>query len=183
MTLSVRFLCSCVALVLTSCTSMKPLEFEQGRPIFEPTKFFTGRTSSSGVMENRDGAPMRRVATETSGRWIGDTLHLEQDLVLGDGKPQHRSWLIRKLDVHRYEGTANDIVGKVRGEAYGNVFHWRFTLALSPGNPLGNVRMSQWMYLQPDGRTMINHSTIRKLGIPVAQVTEQFHHKAGVHLP
>jgi hypothetical protein len=34
--------------------------------------------------------------------------------------------------------------------------------------------MSQWMYLQPDGKTMVNHSTIRKFGIVVAQVTEQF---------
>jgi hypothetical protein len=34
--------------------------------------------------------------------------------------------------------------------------------------------MSQRMYLQPDGKTMVNHSTIRKFGIVVAQVTEQF---------
>jgi len=66
------------------------------------------------------------------------------------------------------------MIGAARGEAYGNVFHWSFRLALSPGNPLGNVRMTQWMYLQPDGRTMVNHTTIRKLGIVVAQVTEQF---------
>ena len=66
------------------------------------------------------------------------------------------------------------MIGTIEGESQGNAFHWRFTLALSPGNPLGNVSMSQWMYLQPDGRTMINHSTIRKFGIVVAQVTEQF---------
>jgi hypothetical protein len=65
-------------------------------------------------------------------------------------------------------------VGTARGDAYGNVFHWSFTLALSLGNPLANVRMSQWMYLQSDGKTMVNHSTIRKFGIVVGQVTEQF---------
>ncbi len=148
--------------------------FASGRPEFQPTKFFTGRTSSFGVMENRRGEPKEIVKTETVGEWVGDTLRLEQDLSLGSGKPQHRSWRIRKLDAHRYEATANDIVGTVRGEAYGNVFHWSFTLALSPGNPVANVRMSQWMYLQPDGRTMVNHSTIQKFGIVVAQVTEQF---------
>ncbi len=153
---------------------MQTSQFERGRPLFEPTSYFAGRTSSSGVMENRGGTPRQTVTTKTSGHWKGGTLQLEQDLVLGDGKPQHRSWAIRKLDAHHYEATANDIVGKVQGEAYGNVFHWSFTLALSPGNPFGNVRMSQWMYLQPDGKTMINHSTIRKLGIVVAQVTEQF---------
>jgi hypothetical protein len=174
MTPILRLLCSSAILILSGCASMKPTAFEGQRPIFEPTKFFTGRTHSSGVMENRGGAPMRRVTTETAGRWQGDTLSLEQDLVLGDEKPQHRSWRIRKLDAHRYEATANDVVGTIQGEAHGNVFHWSFTLSLSPGNLLGNVRMSQWMYLQPDGRTMVNHSTIRKFGIVVAQVTEQF---------
>jgi hypothetical protein len=157
---------------------MKPSDFERGRPIFQPTQFFTGRTTSSGVMESRGGSPIRRVTTETSGHWDGHTLHVEQDIVQGD-KPQHRSWLIRKLDAHRYEAAANDIVGTVQGEAYGNVFHWSFTVALSPGNPLTNVQMSQWMYLQPDGRTMVNHSTIRKLGLVVAQVTEEFRHDGG----
>lgn len=30
------------------------------------------------------------------------------------------------------------------------------------------------MYLQPDGRTMLNHTTIRKFGIVVAEVMEEF---------
>ncbi len=34
--------------------------------------------------------------------------------------------------------------------------------------------MSRWMYLEPDGRSMINHTTIRKLGFLVARVIEQF---------
>lgn len=153
---------------------MNVAEFKGGSPEFQPTQFFTGQTSSFGVMENRGGMPKQVVKTQTTGRWEGNTLRLEQDLTFGESKPQHRSWRIRKLDAHRYEATANDIVGSVHGEAYGNVFHWSFTLALSPGNPLANVRMSQWMYLQPDGKTMVNHSTIRKFGIVVAQVTEQF---------
>ena len=170
------FLCCAAAFVLSSCASMRVADFAGGRPTFDPTKFFTGRTHSSGVIENRRGAPMKRVTTDTSGHWEANSLVLEQELTLGDGTKQHRSWRIRKLDAHRFEATANDIVGTAMGEAYGNVFHWSFTLALSPGNPLANVRMSQWMYLQPDGRTMINHTTIRKLGLVVAQVTEQFRH-------
>ncbi len=172
-----RFLCLglwSVTLALTSCTTMRVSEFGSGRPEFEPTKFFSGRTSSFGAMETRGSVPRQVVTTETTGTWEGETLRIEQDLVLGGAKPQHRSWRIRKLDAHHYLATANDIIGTVRGEAYGNVFHWSFTLALSPGNPLANVRMSQWMYLQPDGRTMVNHSTITKFGIVVAQVTEQF---------
>ncbi|MDP9291240.1 MAG: DUF3833 domain-containing protein [Verrucomicrobiota bacterium] len=153
---------------------MKPSEFAAQQPTFDPARFFTGRTRSSGVLENRGGSPTQRVTTETRGQWNGDTLKLEQDLAFSGGKRQHRSWSMRRIDAHHFEATANDIIGTIRGEAYGNVFHWSFTVALSPGNPLSHVRMTQWMYFQPDRRTMLNHSTIRKAGIVVAQVTEQF---------
>jgi hypothetical protein len=49
-----------------------------------------------------------------------------------------------------------------------------FTLDLAPGNPLLHLRMSQWMYLLPDGRTMLNRATLTKAGVIVAEVTEQF---------
>ena len=65
-------------------------------------------------------------------------------------------------------------MGEARAEAYGNVFHLEFTLDVSPGNPLLRVHMSQWMYLQPDGRTMINRAVLTKGGVIVAQITEQF---------
>lgn len=158
---------------------MRVAEFAGGRPVLDPAQFFSGHARSTGVMENRGGAPTQPVTTTTTGTWEGATLHLEQDLFVGDAKPQHRSWRIRKSDAHHFEATANDMVGTARGEAYGNVFHWSFTLALSPGNPLVNVQMSQWMYLQPDGRTLINHTTIRKLGLVLAQVTEQFRRETG----
>ncbi len=169
-------LCSSAVILFAGCTGMNVVDFEGGRPLLDPTQYFTGETSSSGVLENRGGAPQEPVTTQTVGRWVDGTLLLEQELQIG-GKKQHRSWRIRKLDANHFEATANDMVGTARGEARGNVFHWSFTLALSPGNPLSRVQMSQWMYLQPDGRTLLNHSTIRKFGIVVAQVTEVFQRK------
>ena len=168
-----RTLLLAAALAITSCASLQIADFASGRPTLDPTRFFTGETHSSGVMENRSGAPIEIVTTSTAGHWEGDTLVLAQELGIGK-KHEHRSWRIRRLDAHHFEATANDMIGGARGLAYGNVFTWSFTLALSPGNPLANVQMTQWMYLQPDGRTLLNHSTIRKLGVVVAQVTETF---------
>ena len=171
---SAHFFALCLSAALTGCASLKPSDFATSAPIFDPVKFFTGHTKSSGVLENRAGAPTQRVTTATSGHVRAGTLHLEQDLTFSDGKKQHRTWEIRKVDTHSFVATANDVIGTIRGEAYGNAFHWQFPLALRPGNPLANVEMSQWMYLQPDGRTMINHTTIKKAGIVVGQVSEQF---------
>ena len=170
------WLCSLAALGFLGCASQKTSDSSLARkgPALDPVAFFTGRTTSEGVMENSVNGSKRRITTRTRSHWEGATLRLEQDLAFSDGTRQHRSWRIRKLDRHHYEATANDIVGTARGEASGNAFHWSFILALSPGNPLANVRMTQSMYLQPDGRSLINHTTIQKFGIAAAQVTETF---------
>ncbi len=155
---------------------MAPAAFADGRPTFDPLKFFTGHTRSWGVFENTRGEPTERIVTETWGRMVEGELRMEQDLYIGSKTRSHRSWRMRRIDEHHFAATANDIIGTVHGEARGNAFFWCFTLALKPGNPLFNVRMCQRMYLQPDGKTMINRDTIRKFGIVVSGVTEQFHH-------
>lgn len=170
-----RFLFLPAALLGAGCASLKTTDFAGQQPVLAPDRFFTGHARSTGVLENRDGAPMQHVTTATSGHWENHVLHLEQDLAFSGGKKQHRSWQLRREDAHHFSATANDIIGTAHGEAYGNVFHWSFILALTPGNPFTNIRMSQWMYLQPDGRTMLNHTTISKLGLVLAQVTEAFH--------
>ena len=78
------------------------------------------------------------------------------------------------MDAHRFEATANDVVGTASGEAYGNAFHWEYTVALKPGNPLFDVRLRQWMYLQADGRTVLNRGSVNSFGVEVAQVAESF---------
>ncbi len=164
------------ALALCGCASFtnSDLSLAHKEPSLDPVAFFARRTVSSGVIENTITGSKRRVTTRTLAHRDGETLRLEQDLVFSDGTRQHRSWRIRKLEAHHYEATANDMVGVARGEASGNAFHWSFTLALAHGNPLANVRMTQAMYLQPDGRSLTNHTTIRKLGFVVARVNETF---------
>lgn len=160
-----------------SCTTLKTDAFATQKPVFDPIDFFTGTTSSSGVRENRRGKPVQQVFTKTKGVMKNGSLHLEQDLTFGTGSTathSHRSWKLRKIDDHHFQGCANDMIGTAKGEAHGNAFDWSFPLSLSPGNPLADIRMSQWMYLQPDGKTMLNHTTISKAGIVVGQVTEQF---------
>lgn len=162
------------ALSSMMATTMPLSAFADGKPAFDPLKFFCGHTHSWGVFENRRGEATERITTETWGRMVDGELHMEQDLYIGTKPRSHRSWRMRRLDAHHFEATANDVVGTARGVASGNAFFWTFTLALKPGNPLFNVRMTQHMYLQPDGRTMVNRDTIRKFGFVVAGVTEQF---------
>ncbi len=164
----------CLALVTGGCASKPIASFENGRPLFDPLKFFTGRTHSWGIFETRSGQPKQIITTTTVGRMEADGLHFEQDLVFEGGKKSHRSWIIRQVDAHRYTATGTGIVGTARAEAHGNVVRLDFTIDAFPGNPLGHLHMSQWMYLQRDGVTMVNRATLSKSGVIVAMITEQF---------
>jgi hypothetical protein len=168
------FAISAMAFVVGGCASKPVATFRGGRPILNPEKFFAGHTRSWGIFESRSGEPTEILHTETWGHLEGGVLHFEQDLLFGDGKKKHRSWLIHRVDQHHYTATGTGIVGVARGEADGNAFHLDFTLDALPGNPLGHVHMSQWMYLQSDGVTLVNRDTLTKLGVIVAEITEQF---------
>ncbi len=142
-------------------------------PVLDPMAFFTGHTRSWGVLEDRGGAPTDWLTTEALGEQADGVLAMHQTIRLGDGTVQHRDWRLHRTSPGRYEATANDMVGTAEGQASGRSFHWRFTIALSPGNPLKNVGFEQWMFLMDDG-ALVNRTVIRKLGVVVAEVTEQF---------
>lgn len=162
-------------LLLASCSTPPPTaEFAKGAPVLDPVTFFTGHVRSWGVLEDRFGQPTTIVQTDCTGTADGtDALRMTQRLSIGDDAPVTREWRMRRLSPGRFEATANDMVGTAIGEATGRAFHWQWTLALSPGNPLKNVTMDQWWYLQADG-SLLNRTTVRKLGFIAAEVTEHF---------
>ena len=140
---------------------------------FHPEKFFAGHTRSTGVFRNAVGKPEERFATDCHGKLHGNVLQLDQRFRYDDGRTQERHWQIRRVDATHYLGRANDVVGEARGEVTGSSFHFIYTVALDPGNPLLNVRLDQTMTLRRDG-ILENHATIRKIGVPFSRVTEQF---------
>lgn len=153
---------------------MAPADFATNSPAFDPLAFFDGRTHSWAVIENRRGDPTSQFRADLHGRRDGDTLVIEQNFTFAGGRRQTRTWRIRRLDAHRYEATANDVVGVSRGEAWGNAFRWRYTTEGKRAWFVDDLDYSLWMYLMEDGRTLINRVTISKFGVVVAQTTEQF---------
>lgn len=162
-----------LVVALSGCSALAPSSFASASPRFEPDRFFEGPVRSWGVMERRSGNPVSRFRTEVEGVRNAAGLVLTQHFFFEDGRTQQRVWQIRRIDEHRYEATANDVAGVGSGEAYGNAFHWEYTLATRPGNPFLNVRMKHWMYLQPDG-SMVNRVQITKFGVILGQITEYF---------
>ena len=158
---------------LGGCASvLSPSSFEGRTPEMHPERFFAGATSSSGVLENSSGAPTRQLRVTGSGQVLADgSLRLEQTVTFDRDAPQVRTWVMQRVDAHHYTATLTDASGPVEAEAYGDLFHLRYPMK----RPLGG-EMEQWMYLQPDGRTLVNRATVRVFGIPVAHLTERITH-------
>ncbi|MDQ2770404.1 MAG: DUF3833 domain-containing protein [Bacteroidota bacterium] len=160
---------------LASCASLKPESFSSTPPNLDPVTFFGGHTHSTGVIESRSGEPSERITTQTAGVFANGILHMEQDLHSEDSKPTHRTFDLKIIDAHHVDATGSDVVGTAHGELYGNYFTWSFRLKIADKGLVQHVNMTQCMYLMPDGKTLIIRSIIRKFGIIVKEITEQFH--------
>ena len=162
-------------MLVAGCSRPLPLSaFAQSGPALDPVRFFEGHVQSWGVLEDRSGQPTSIVTTDCQGVAEGaDGLRMTQRLKVGAGQPVVREWRMRRVSPGRFEATANDMAGVAVGEASGRAFHWQWVLSLSPGNPLKDVTMDQWWYLQDDG-SLLNRTTVRKLGYIAAEATERF---------
>ena len=148
---------------------LPPSAFQGSVPEMRPEAFFAGATDSSGVVENHSGAPTDRFRVKGKGLTLPDgSFRLDQRVVFDLAAPETRTWVMRRLDAHNYAGTLTDASGSVEGEAYGNLFHLRYPMK----TPFGG-EMEQWLYLQPDGRTVMNEATVSVFGIVVAHLSER----------
>ena len=165
-----RCLTAALLLLTAGCSGMKPEDFEGREPRLLIEDYFAGDTRAWGLFEDRFGTLRREFVVDIAGTWDGETLTLVEDFAYADGETEQRIWTIRKLDDHRYEGTADDVVGTAEGLSYGNALNWRYTLALKVGDSVWNVRFDDWMFLQRDD-VLVNRARVSKFGIEIGEVT------------
>lgn len=161
--------------LLASCSSLKPEDFRGMKPHFDIINFFSGHTHSAGVMETRNGKPSERIITKTTGIYANGILSMEQDVIPENSKQSHRNFKFKLTDEHHVESTGSDISGTATGELYGSYFTWSYRLKLADKGFVKHVKITQYMYLMNDGKTLVIRSIFRKFGIIVKEITEQFH--------
>ncbi|WP_240932925.1 DUF3833 domain-containing protein [Pelagibius litoralis] len=149
---------------------MTPEQFDGREPRLLIEDYLAGETRAWGLFVDRFGNLRREFVVDITGTWDGKTLTLVEDFVYSDGEEQQRIWTINKLDDHRYEGTAADVIGTAEGVSYGNALNWRYTLALKVGDSIWNVHFDDWMFLQPDD-VLMNRARVSKFGFDIGEVT------------
>lgn len=155
-------------LLLGACVDVPSIDAERpapaAAPVFDALRFFEGRSEGRGQLDMIVDSPVA-VHVLSNGRREGDTLYLTQVVREGDKPARTREWVIREDSPGRYSGTLSDAKGPVTGTATGNQLHLSFTMR-------NGMPTEQWLTLSPDGRRAYNVLTVRKFGLPVAQLAE-----------
>ncbi|MEQ9199699.1 MAG: DUF3833 domain-containing protein [Rhodospirillales bacterium] len=160
-------------LVINGCSSMKPQDFAGKEPRLILEDYFAGKTQAWGIFEDRFGNLRREFTVDITGEWDGKMLTLTEDFLYSDGETEQRIWRIRKIDEHRYEGRAGDIIGTADGSVYGNALNWSYDMMLPIGDSSWKVSFDDWMFLQPGG-VLLNRAKVSKWGILLGEVTLSF---------
>lgn len=168
------FLCLlALTLILGGCASVSPIRYQNEKPELVLSRYLEGPLEAWGIFQNRKGQVVKRFHVKMLGTWNGKVGRLEEDFTYSDGATQRRVWTITQRDAHHYTGTADDVVGTAKGEAYGNALNWRYTLALPVDDKVYRVKFDDWMFLMDD-EVMLNRAAMSKWGFHLGEVILMF---------
>ena len=160
-------------LALGCASAPVPTDYAAEKPVLALEKYFNGELVAHGIFTDRGGKVVRRFTVLMKCSWSGDDGVLDEDFIYSDGTQQKRIWRLKRFPDGRYTGTADDVIGEALGQARGNAFNWKYTLALPVDGKVWNVEFDDWMYLM-DGRVMLNTAVMSKWGFRLGEVTLSF---------
>lgn len=132
-----------------------------------PLAFFTGTTHGTGTMKILfKGSQALHVTSHGLPDGHGG-ISLDQDVTEANESSKRRHWELRPTSPTTLVGTLSpDASGPVAGAISGRTM----TLAYSMK---GGLTAAQTLTLQPGGVVLMNHMTVKKLGLTVATIDER----------
>jgi hypothetical protein len=150
-----------LSLILAACGASAPA----ATPAFDPLAFFSGASRGEGTLKVMTKASVK-LRVESLGRPDGKGgITLDQIIKEGRKAARKRRWVLRQTSPTTMTGTITDNPGTVRGRMEGNRLLLNYTMN-------GGLKAEQVLTMQPGGRSITNRMTVRKFGLPVAQVDE-----------
>ncbi|MBC9250659.1 hypothetical protein A9179_10265 [Pseudomonas alcaligenes] len=175
MRIGVWLLC---CLLLSACGSVEVEHYANERPQLDLPGYFSRPVQAWGIFQNRSGEVVKRFKVDITSRREGERLILDERFLYSDGTRQQRIWSLVPAGEGRWLGRAADVIGEARGEVAGNALRWRYRLNLDVDGTTWEVDFDDWMYLM-DEDTLINRSSMSKLGVELGQVTLFFRRDPG----
>jgi hypothetical protein len=160
-------------LMLAGCAGPRPEVYRDQKPVLDLRTYFDGTVDAWGYFRDRSGQVVKRFKVEIKGTWNENVGTLDEAFTYSDGTTSRRVWTITRLDEHTYKGTADDVIGEAKGEAFGNALRWQYVLNLPVGDKTYHVDFDDWMYLM-DEQVMLNQSVMSKFGWRLGEVVLTF---------
>lgn len=159
-----------LVLSISSCGSVDVHRYAYQQPALNLERFFSQPVKAWGIFQKRSGEVAKRFEVNIVSRREGNNLILDEQFLYSDGTRQRRVWVLTPEGDGRWSGRAGDVVGVAKGQVAGNTLHWRYRLNLPVDDSTYEMSMDDWMYLM-DEDTLINRTSMSKLGVEVGQVT------------
>lgn len=156
--------------LLGSCGNVEVDHYAAERPSLDLVRFFSQPVEAWGIFQKRSGEVAKRFHVQIASRREGEQLILDEHFLYSDGSRQQRTWTLTPGASGRWTGRAADVVGEAYGEVAGNALRWRYQMKLPVDGSTWEVSLDDWMYLM-DEDTLINRSSMSKLGVELGQVT------------
>lgn len=158
-----------LALAVSSCTA--PLaDYQTTAPKFDIQQYFSGKVIAWGMVQDYTDKVTRRFCVELDGQWQDDEGLLKEVFYFSDGEVSYRNWQLTKLKQGKYRGSAEDVVGTAVGQQVGFAFQWQYDLLVPIDGEEIELSLDDWMY-QMDEYRVFNRTTMKKLGVTVAEIT------------
>lgn len=144
---------------------------------FAPETHLVAPSIAHGVVIDLFGRKRAQFTVRMTGKWdeAAQTFFLNEDFVFDDGRTDTREWILEKQPDGTYGAVASDNPGHVsRVTITGDQLYMDYPYTLEFRGMKIKTRYRDWLWLMPDGKTILNRSRITKWGITLAQVVASF---------
>jgi hypothetical protein len=149
---------------------MRPTDFVDNNPKFSIVNYFSTPRLGQGIFFDRFGNVRTTFTAKLNGRLEGSTLILDEVLTYGNGESLNRTYVIKPLSQGLFSVECPDLVEPGTIEQVGNVLRWKYRLKQEIDGSVWRLKFDDWMFLQPDGETVINRAKAMKFGVEIGEV-------------
>lgn len=171
-TLGVLMTASCL---ISACTNHIDY-YKSKEPKLDLQNFLKGKIAGVGLIKDWRGRVTRQFNFVGDATWHKNIGTFQEKMQYEDGQTDHRTWTIKRINNHYYEGTTADVIGIAKIFVEGNAMNWQYKMDVKVDGSTYRLTFDDWMYLMKND-TLINENKFKKLGITVGSLI-LFMHKA-----
>ncbi|MGX5203315.1 DUF3833 family protein [Aliikangiella sp. IMCC44632] len=162
-----RILTLLLVVTLSAC-SINEQAYKSKSPKLDFADFFNGNICAWGLVKSSSGQVERKfiadiVATQQKGLVV-----LDESFEFDDGEKQTRVWTFSRQS-QTWIGTAGDVVGKAKGNIFGDSLHLTYVLDVATEDSNYHISMDDWLHLI-EPRTLMGTTQMTKWGINVGSI-------------